>query len=454
MAEHTISDPYKRTPEHIEEAPTTLRGILKRIGPGMILAASIVGSGELIATTVLGAEVGYTLLWLVIISCLIKIVVQNELGRYSIATGETTLEAFDGIPGPRFRVSWLVWCQIVMILFTLMQIGAMMGGVGEVLNRQFPQVSIIAWVWILNFLTVGLLIGGRYSAVERVATYLVVSFTIMTVGCTVVLFMLPEYFSWAAVAHGLSFHLPDTGITTAVAAFGITGVGATELLMYPYWCVEKGYAKYAGPRDDSPEWARRANGWIRVMGVDVIASMIVYTFATIAFYLLGAGVLNGMGLMPEGSKMVETLSNLYTQTLGSWALPLFMVGAVAVLYSTVFASTAGHCRVFADFVGLAGAYDRRNYALRLRMIRIFVVVLLFVPSVYFMLVQEPVLMVKIGGIAQASMLPVIAFATVYLRYKSLPRATWPKGWITLALWVSAATMAIMMGYSVLMRITS
>jgi manganese transport protein len=452
MAEPTYLDPYQRTHEHIEEPPIAFGEILKRIGPGMILAASIVGSGELIATTVLGAEVGYTLLWLVIVSCLIKVVVQNELGRYSVATGETTLEAFDRIPGPRWKVSWMVWCWFVMVVATLMQIGAMMGGIGEVLNREFTEIPINAWVWILNFLTVGLLIGGRYSVVERVATVLVVFFTVMTVGCTAILFMLPEYFSIADVVGGLSFHLPTSGIATAVAAFGITGVGGTELVMYPYWCIEKGYARYVGPRDESPEWKRRAHGWIRVMGVDVISSMIVYTFATIAFYLLGAGVLNGMGLMPAGSQMVATLSNLYTQTLGMWALPIFLVGAVAVLYSTVFSSTAAHCRVFADFVGMVGIYDRRNYALRLKMIRIFVVVLLFVPSVYFMVVGDPVLMVKIGGIAQAFVLPLIGFATVYLRYKHMPSSILPKGWVTLALWISAAVMAVMMGYSIIQRL--
>jgi Mn2+/Fe2+ NRAMP family transporter len=418
----------------------------------LILAASIVGSGELIATTVLGAEVGYTLLWLIIISCLIKIVVQNELGRYSIATGETALEAFDRIPGPRFKVSWMVWSWCVMALCTLMQIGAMMGGIGEVLNRQFAEVPITTWVWLLNFLTVGLLIGGRYSVVERVATILVVTFTVMTVGCTVILFMLPEYFSVAELAEGLSFHLPATGIATAVAAFGITGVGGTELVMYPYWCIEKGYARFAGPRDESPEWRRRAHGWIHVMGVDVVASMVVYTFATIAFYLLGAGVLNGMGLMPAGSQMIDTLSNLYTQTLGMWSLPVFLVGAVAVLYSTVFSSTAAHCRVFADFVGMLGVYDRRNYGLRLRAIRILVVLMLFIPSVFFMLVGDPVLMVKIGGISQAFMLPVIGFAAVYLRYRHMPDSVLPKGWITLALWVSAVVMAVMMGYSIILRL--
>ncbi|MEZ5397265.1 MAG: Nramp family divalent metal transporter [Bryobacterales bacterium] len=128
-------NPYARKPEHIQEPPTTFGAILKLIGPGLILASSIVGSGELIATTVLGAEMGYTLLWLVIISCIIKIVVQNELGRYAIGTGETTLEAFDHVPGPRFRVGWMVWCWFAMVMFTLMQVGGMLGGIAEVMHR-------------------------------------------------------------------------------------------------------------------------------------------------------------------------------------------------------------------------------------------------------------------------------------------------------------------------------
>jgi manganese transport protein len=289
--------------------------------------------------------------------------------------------------------------------------------------------------------------------VEKTAMGLVVTFTLLTVSCAVILLKLPEYFSWSAVLDGFAFQLPSGGIGTAVAAFGITGVGATELVMYPYWCIEKGYARYAGPRDDSPAWINRAFGWTKVMGVDVLNSMVIYTFATIAFYLLGAGVLNGMGLVPQGSEMISTLSNLYTQTLGAWSLPLFLVGAVAVLYSTVFASTAAHCRVFADFTGMLGIYDRHNYALRLRATRVFVVILLFVPSIYFMFLKEPVTMVKIGGIAQATMLPIIAFATVYLRHKRLPQSLAPKGWITLALWVTAAIMSIMMGYSVIQRIT-
>lgn len=452
MSKKLALDPYKLRPEMVEEPPTSFVEIFKRIGPGLILASSIVGSGELIATTVLGAENGYSLLWLIILSCIIKIVVQNELGRYAIATGETTLEAFNRVPGPRWRVSWVCWMWSFMVLMTLMQIGGMLGGISEIMNRLVPAVPITAWVWIINFATVGLLIAGRYALVERISMLLVVTFTVLTVSCAFILIKLPQYFSWTEMMEGFAFHMPQGGFVTAVAAFGITGVGATELVMYPYWCIEKGYAQYTGLRDDSDAWQRRAFGWIRVMGVDVVNSMVIYTFATLAFYLLGAGVLNGMGLMPKGTEMIGTLSNMYTETLGGWSIYLFLSGAFAVLYSTVFASTAAHCRVFADFAGMLGLYDKRNYQKRLRVTRLFVVILLFLPSLYYMFLSEPVLMVKIGGVAQATMLPIIGFVTVYLRYSHMPQRVLPKGWITLALWVSSVIMAVMMSYSVLQRL--
>ena len=454
MADSTVLDPYFLDPRQTEDPPTALGAILRRIGPGLILASSIVGSGELIATTVLGAENGYRLLWLIIVSCAIKTVVQNELGRHAIGTGETTLEAFDRVPGPRWRVSWVVWCWFLMVLMTMMQVGGMLGGISEVLNRMVPSLPVNAWVWVVNFVTVILLIAGRYALVEKVAMGLVVAFTMLTVSCAFLLFQRPEYFSLAQVLDGLKVQLPAGGLMTAVATFGITGVGATELIMYPYWCIEKGYARFTGTRDDSSPWVRRAFGWIRVMGFDVLASMVIYTFATIAFYLLGAGILHGMGIVPKGSEMVHMLSNMYTETLGPWSSIPFLIGAFAVLYSTVFASTAASCRIYADFVGMLGMYNRRNYALRLRATRIFVVILLFIPSLYFMWLESPVLMVMIGGLAQAVMLPVIGLCTIYLNVRRTPKSILPKGWIRLLLWISAVTMAVMMTFSAVQRLAS
>jgi hypothetical protein len=147
--------------------------------------------------------------------------------------------------------------------------------------------------------------------------------------------------------------------------------------------------------------------------------------------------------------MVQTLSHMYTETLGEWSRYLFLIGAVAVLYSTVFAVTAANSRLFADWYGMIGGYDRRDFGSRTKYIRIFVVLLLLFPVVTFFYMREPVVMVKVSGIAQALMLPVIGFSAVYLRYRKLPGELAPKGWITLALWGTSGVMLVVAGYSIL-----
>ena len=51
-------DPYALDSSSIKEPPTNLFKALRQIGPGLILAGSIVGTGELIATTSLGTGPG------------------------------------------------------------------------------------------------------------------------------------------------------------------------------------------------------------------------------------------------------------------------------------------------------------------------------------------------------------------------------------------------------------
>ncbi len=447
MNDRSQMDPYQLRPEDSRDPPRGFVATYRMVGPGLILAGGLVGSGELVATTVLGAENGYRLLWLILVSCTIKTVVQNELGRYAIGTGQTTLEAFNRVPGPRWRVSWVVWLWCAAVLFSLFGLGGMLGGIAEILNRIVPAIAIGSWVWIVNFATVALLLIGRYAVVEKVSIALVLIFSTLTVSCAVLLMKRPDLFSWARVADGLSFRLPETGFVTAVTVFGVTGVSAMSLIIYPYWCLEKGYARFTGACDKSDQWQRRARGWIRVMGVDVITAMVVYTAATVAFYVLGAGILKGMGIVPEGAQMVASLSNLYTEILGEWSGFLFLFGAFAVLYSSVFAGTASQSRTLADFFGLLGVFDKRDYLARIRVMRIAVVFLLFLPSLYFMWFQNPVWMVKIGGVAQALLLPVIGFSTIYLRYVHLPTAIRPAPWISVTLWVATLVMLLMTVYS-------
>jgi Mn2+/Fe2+ NRAMP family transporter len=437
MSHAAERDPYRLDPGDVAEPPRRLKDTLRRIGPGIILAASIVGSGELIATTVLGAQVGYTCLWLILLSCFIKPIVQAELGRYAIASGDTALEAFDRLPGPRAGVRWIVWGWALMILMTQFQVGAMFGGIAQVMHLLVPGVPTGAWVFIFLGVTLALLLGGGYERIERLAMIKVGLFTMLTFLAAVLLLRRPDV-RWSDVAGGLRFELPPAGLATAVAVFGMTGVGTGELFQYPYWCVEKGYARSAGRFDGTPDWARRATGWVRVMHVDILCSMFIYTVATLAFYLLGAGVLHSHGLIPRADDLIVVLSRIYTETLGSWALYVFYAGAIVTLYGTIFAATAAHSRMYADMARLMGLYRRDDHASRIKYRRGFVMVLTLVPVALYFAFQSPVKMVVAGGMAQSILLPVTALGTAYLHHRFLPAQLRPRRAVTLGLWLAVA----------------
>ncbi len=456
-------DLYALNHDAIQDPPTTLLKALSQIGPGLILAASIVGTGELINTTALGAKQGFVLLWLILISCVIKVFIQVEMGRYAITQGKTSLAAIDTLPGPRFGTSWLAWLWLVMMLATNFQIAAMEGLVGEAAVMVFHgdngvamgkglTASIPFWASVTCGAAIALLLSGGYKRLEKITTILVALVTFVTV---LGAFRLP--LSLRDVAGGLTFSLPSTndGLFLAFSAFGITGVGASELFAYPYWCIEKGYARAAGPRTPDESWAVRARGWLRVMQLDAWFSMLVFTLATVAFYFMGAAVLHGQlasGVISkgdlEGAGMIRTLTHMYTQVLGEWARPFFLTGAWAVLFKTLYVATAANSRMTADFLNLGGFWRQKGPQDRERTVRFFCVLYPILAVILFLLYPAPLGLIMVGGAAQALMLPLIAGATLYLRYRDTDPRVAPSKLADLMSWIALLGTASVAVYTV------
>ena len=319
-------DLYVLTPDRIRPAPTTFRGRLSHLGPGFILSAAIVGSGELIATTALGAKAGFVTFWVILVSCFVKVALQLEFGKNAIYSGRPTMQSLNRLPGPRAgKGHWTIWLWLSLQTLKVLQVGGIVGGVALVLNMAFPSVSVPIWA-ILSALSAALLIyGGQYGWVEKGSLAMIILFTGLILLSLLLLQRTDYAISGSELAEGLTFSLPPATVAVALAAFGITGVGGDEIMYYTYWCIEKGYAAYTGPYEDSPAWAERARGWIRVMTLDALCSMVVYTTVTAAFYLLGASLLHAGGSVPEGYAMVETLSRLFTVTLGPGAKVAFLI---------------------------------------------------------------------------------------------------------------------------------
>jgi manganese transport protein len=294
-------NPYVLSELMVKDPPKDFRGRMQYLGPGLILSASIVGSGELIATTTLGAKAGFVTLWVILVSCVIKVALQLQFGRHVINTGESTMASFNRLPGPKIgRGNWTIWTWLLIMVLKFIQVGGIVGGVALALNIAFPSVSIPIWTWLAVASVALLVFKGYYKSIEKLSLVMILMFTLLTMACVAFLQFTQYAVSWDDMLNGLKFDLPGAAVGVAIAAFGITGVGGDEIMCYNYWCLEKGYAAFTGPRKDSPEWFERARGWIKVMYLDAMVSMIIYTLATAAFYLLGAAVQRWTPLTGQG----------------------------------------------------------------------------------------------------------------------------------------------------------
>ena len=497
----------------VSEPPQTIWQSLAHLGPGIVLASSIVGSGELIATTIVGAEAGFVLLWLIILGCAIKVAAQIEIGRTTLTWGRTPLDAFNRVPGPRILgMGWIYWGWVFMTALIVVQQGGILAGVAQSLSGGLPvkaagrewnrlhdeaadmRVAEAAvrrrgdaaeadaiharleavtgamntlpsppdetiWAVVVGVVTAVLLGVGRYRLIERVSILLVGTFTLVTLLSLVMLQLDPAWaISSGEIISGLIPSVPPavggrSPLVTALATIGIIGVGASELMIYPYWCLEKGYGQAVGARDDSPAWAARARGWLKVMQLDAWGSMIVYTTVTICFYLLGAATLGRLGLRPGGGEMVRTLGAMYAPVFGDWARGVFLIGAFAVLYSTLFVAAAGNARMVVDGLILSGRLPA-NEASRAIWSKRLSVVWPLAALILALIIREPVGMVLASGIAQAIMLAALGVAVLFFRHRDFDvRLTPSRGW-DLLLWFSSAGFILIGIWTLLQKVAS
>ncbi|MCE7062435.1 Nramp family divalent metal transporter [Dyadobacter sp. CY343] len=430
--------------------PTTFFGRLRYLGPGFILSAAIVGSGELIATTALGAKAGFVMFWIIILSCLVKVALQLEFGKNAIYTGTFVMHNFNQLPGPKLgKAHWSIWLWLSLQGLKLLQVGGIVGGVAIVLNMAWPGISVNIWAIISVLLTSLWVYKGNYGPVEKGALVMIMLFTAVILISLFLLQGTKYAIQWPQVKSGLEFSLPAGMVAAAFGAFGITGVGGDEIMYYNYWCIEKGYAAYSGPNDGSKEWADRAKGWFNVMYLDAVLSMVVYTVVTAAFYLLGAAVLHSSGTVPEGYEMIEVLSKIFTETLGPWAKSLFLVGAFFVLYSTLFTATASWARVWGDAFGVIGWMKFDTPENQRKTIGIFSWVLPMIWCALFLFFQAPVMMVILGGIATSILLLLIVYVSLVFRFRELPESLKPSLLYDIFFWISVASILIVSAYGVL-----
>jgi Mn2+/Fe2+ NRAMP family transporter len=430
-----------------QSAGASGRGLVRSlaaIGPGIVVAGSVIGSGELINTPVQAAKFGFVLLWVVLLSCVIKYFLQVEIARHCLVHNRTTVQALNTCPGPKIRgTSWTALLYMFGYFATMLTIVGIIGALGGLLHGIWPLADSVSrstqiWGVIMGAITIVILWQGWYRHLEMLVMLLVGGFSISVFAGVFLIQGTPFRISADELLSGLKFSLdvknyPDQVGYAVISLLGALGVAANELFMYPYWVLEKGYARELGD-PKSPGWTDRARHWIRTIWLDAGLSTLLATLVTAAFFLLGAAVLYRQQIVPAGLEVVDQISQVYTNSYPAWSKWLFVVGAFCTLYSTLVVISAASGRMWGDLFASMDFVDRDNPdAMRrchqiMQTVWICGLVAAFLFMSHFYADQTPEKLIVAGHfVLGAIMTPLLMFAICWMAFHTDKRVRMGRG---------------------------
>jgi Mn2+/Fe2+ NRAMP family transporter len=386
------------TPFHQPDDAQPVRWRL--IGPGLVVAATGVGAADMVATLVAGSRYGYGLLWAVIVGVVMKIILVEGAGRYSLATGQTLFA------GWRSLGSWTTWYFGPYIMLWGLVYGATaMSSSAMPLAALFPGLSLTTWAVIMGLAGFVMVWFGRYLLFERISAALVGLMFLTVVGLAVI--AMPNVGQMLA---GLVPRLPSGagGVMYTLALAG--GVGGTiTLAAYGYWLREKGWHDHA---------------WMRVMRIDNTAAYVLTGIFVIAMMIVGAEVVRAAGIaLSAGDAGLIDLHAVLRAQYGEVVGTAFLVGFWAAAFSSLLGVWNGVSLMFADFLGSFRGLPQDHPDTRTggRYFRFYLLWLTF-PPMLLLLLERPIGLIVTYGVLGALFMPFLAVTLLgLLNGRSIPR---------------------------------
>ena len=96
--------------------------------------------------------------------------------------------------------------------------GGIYGGVGQAAHQALPALPSTGWTLIFAVAGVAIVLSGTYRFLEKLLTVMVVTFTLITLSCAVLLQFTEYALTWNDVRAGLSFEFPALAVAAAMDA--------------------------------------------------------------------------------------------------------------------------------------------------------------------------------------------------------------------------------------------
>ncbi len=471
------------------------RGLLRHFGPGLILMMTGIGTSHLVTAPVAGGRFGYALLWCIPVAYIFKYYGFEMAFRFTNATGRSMLDAYTTAPG-----KWPVWYVLIttIIQCALGQAGRL-AAAAAVLFYVFSEylgLGLPSWVYGLGLgaLSVGILLYGRYAAVELSTKVLAGLLFVSTVGVYVF-----EPAPMSAMGRFFVFETP-AGSWLVIAAFlGLLPTGIDVSLQASEWGKAKrvgmgrireqlerdGLAKRFDPFGGSTgkdlavdvsrlpahaqEYCRR---WFRIGLWDFTLGHVVSFVLAVIFLLLAAIWLWEEGNPAEvaGNAVIGEIARIFTDSIGPGMMLIFLLGAFAATFSTAFnyfdgwPRVVGACcrnlfRATAALPGIAADQltddHRKTAASEYNIYRITMFYSLIASVLILAGLPRPVFLVLVSSALAFFVAPVIFFLNVYYCVTVIPKtdtAFYPSALVRGFAWLSLVVFTALTAIVVMARL--
>ena len=304
------------------------------IGPGILIAATGVGAGDLAGGAFAGSKLGTTVLWAVLLGAFIKYVITEGLTRWQLVTGHTLLEGAILKLGPVAQYFFLSY----FLVWTFGVGSSLISACGVAAHALFPvfndpEAGKIVFGIIHSLLGLALVLWGSFKLFEWTMS--------ICVGVMFLLVLITAYLSqpdWGEVFQGLVLPVipsypvngVDQGISWTMALMG--GVGGTlTIISYGYWIREEG---------------REGPGMLRLCRIDLGIAYLVTALFGIAVVIIASN--SSLERQPSAT-LVVTLAEQLGDLVGPAGRSIFLVGAWAAMFSSLLGVWQSVPYMFADY---------------------------------------------------------------------------------------------------------
>jgi Mn2+/Fe2+ NRAMP family transporter len=305
---------------------------LSDLGPGLLLAATGIGVGDMVSSTIAGASYGLTLVWALAAGVVLKFAITEGAARWQLATGTSLLEGWrEHLPRVAvlaFFVYFVVWSYFVS--------SALVAASALVPTAVMPNVPLPVWGVVHAVAAFTLVWFGRYERFLAVIKW----FVGLKFGAVIGSVLLIVFWSGADWSHAGARQAFSTAYTLSL----IGGVGGTvTLLSYAYWMREAGWS---GP------------GRLPTARADLTVSFALVLVFCLSMIFLATQIDWTGQILDEGPRLCLLLADRIGAEIGPIGRTVFLIGFWGAAFSSVLGVFHGVPFLFDDMFRLWRGSER------------------------------------------------------------------------------------------------